>query len=52
MKSPADYRPYVTATVYAHVLTGRDDEAAKIWDEFQKRKPGKSATPGEEPKMV
>jgi integrase len=44
--------PYVTATVYAHVLTGRDDEAAKIWDEFQKRKAGKTTARGEEPKLV
>ncbi len=46
--------PYVTATVYAHVLTGRDDEAAKIWDEFQKRKiEGKNClNPARKPKMV
>jgi integrase len=29
--------PYVTATVYSHVLSGRDDEAAKLWDKFQRR---------------
>jgi integrase len=28
---------YVTATVYAHVLAGRDEEAARIWEEFQGR---------------
>jgi integrase len=44
--------PYVTATVYAHVLTGRDDEAAKIWDEFQKRKSSKISASSEEPKLV
>jgi integrase len=30
--------PNVTATVYAHVLAGRDDQAAEMWEEFQKRK--------------
>ncbi len=29
--------PYITATVYSHALPGRDDEAAKLWEEFQKR---------------
>jgi integrase len=29
--------PYVTATVYSHVLPGRDDEAAKMWEKFQNR---------------
>jgi len=29
--------PHVTATVYAHALPGRDDLAAKAWEEFQKR---------------
>lgn len=28
---------YTTATVYAHAIHGRDDEAAKKWDEFQKQ---------------
>ncbi len=28
---------YTTATVYAHAIHGRDDEAAKKWEEFQKR---------------
>jgi integrase len=38
--------PYVTATVYSHVLSGRDDEAAKLWDKFQKRGGGRHpATP-------
>lgn len=27
----------VTADVYSHAIRGRDDEAAKLWDEFQKR---------------
>ena len=26
---------YVTATVYAHVLAGRDEEAARVWEQFQ-----------------
>jgi len=34
--------PYVTATIYAHVISGRDDEAAKVWEQFQKR-PDKKA---------
>jgi integrase len=29
---------YVTATVYAHALSGRDDEAARIWDKFQNQR--------------
>jgi integrase len=29
--------PYVTATIYAHVISGRDDEAAKVWEKYQKR---------------
>jgi integrase len=28
---------YVTATVYAHVLAGRDEEAARLWELFQSR---------------
>jgi integrase len=28
---------YVTATVYAHVMPGGDEEAVRKWDEFQKR---------------
>ena len=28
---------YVTATVYAHVLAGRDEEAARVWEQFQGR---------------
>jgi integrase len=27
----------VTAEIYAHVIRGRDDEAAKKWEEFQKQ---------------
>jgi integrase len=27
---------FVTATVYSHRVTGRDKEAARKWDEFQK----------------
>jgi integrase len=26
---------FVTATVYAHVLSGRDEEAARVWEKFQ-----------------
>jgi integrase len=29
--------PYVTATIYAHAIDGQDEEAARKWDEFQKR---------------
>lgn len=29
--------PHVTATVYAHALPGRDDLAAKAWENFQKQ---------------
>ena len=28
--------PHVTATIYAHVLPGRDDLAAAAWEKFQK----------------
>ena len=28
---------YVTATVYSHRMKGRDEEAARKWDEFQRR---------------
>jgi integrase len=28
---------YTTATVYAHAIHGRDEEAAKKWEEFQKQ---------------
>ena len=28
--------PHVTATVYAHALSGRDDLAATAWEKFQK----------------
>jgi integrase len=31
--------PYVTATMKSPALSGRDDEAAKLWERFQKRKP-------------
>jgi len=37
--------PYVTATVYSHVLSGRDDEAAKLWDKFQQREASQLAKP-------
>ncbi len=37
--------PYVTATVYSHVLSGRDDEAAKLWDKFQRRGGSQRAQP-------
>jgi integrase len=29
--------PFVTATVYSHVVSGRDQEAARRWEEFQKK---------------
>jgi integrase len=29
--------PNVTATVYSHVLSGRDDEAARMWEDFQRQ---------------
>lgn len=29
--------PYVTATVYSHAISGRDKEAARKWDEFQRQ---------------
>lgn len=37
--------PNITATVYAHALPGRDREAARKWEEFQKRNLGDAATP-------
>ncbi|MCU1329349.1 MAG: integrase, partial [Bryobacterales bacterium] len=33
--------PFVTATIYSHMLTGRDEEAAKKWEEYQKRNTAK-----------
>jgi integrase len=27
----------VTADIYSHAIRGRDDEAARRWDEFQRR---------------
>ena len=32
--------PYVTATVYSHAIKGRDKEAARKWDEFQRQGSG------------
>jgi integrase len=29
-----------TADVYAHALRGQDDDAARRWDEFQRRETG------------
>ena len=29
--------PFITATVYSHVISGRDDEAAKLWETYQRR---------------
>jgi integrase len=29
--------PYVTATVYSHAIKGRDKEAARKWDDFQRQ---------------
>jgi hypothetical protein len=29
--------PRVTADIYAHAITGRDREAARKWEEFQRR---------------
>ncbi len=34
----------VTADVYSHAIRGRDDEAAKRWDDFQKRNTPEMAT--------
>ena len=34
---------YVTATVYSHVIKGRDEVAARKCEEFQKKNAGKSA---------
>jgi integrase len=31
-----------TADVYAHALRGQDDDAARRWDEFQRRGAGDS----------
>jgi integrase len=38
---------YVTATVYSYRIKGRDEEAARRWEEFQRRSnsAGKSAGP-------
>jgi integrase len=36
---------YVTATVYSHVLSGREDEAAKLWEKFQGRAEVRPAKP-------
>jgi hypothetical protein len=27
----------ITAEVYSHALRGRDDQAARVWDEFQQK---------------
>lgn len=35
--------PYVTATVYSHVVKGRDEEAARKWEEFQKKELAKTS---------
>jgi integrase len=40
--------PYVTATVYSHAIKGRDREAARKWEEFQRK--GNVIDP--EPKIV
>ena len=34
----------VKADVYSQAIRGRDDEAAKGWDEFQKKNPPEIAT--------
>jgi integrase len=31
--------PYATAAVYSHVVKGRDREAARKWEEFQRPAP-------------
>jgi len=36
----------VTADVYSHAIRGRDDEAARKWDQFQE---GTSSPPSEAP---
>ena len=35
--------PYVTATIYSHVISGRDDEAARLWEKYQGRDATRSA---------
>jgi integrase len=36
---------YVTATVYSHRIKGRDEEAARKWEKFQKKNAGGPAGP-------
>jgi integrase len=36
---------YVTATVYSHRIKGRDEEAARKWEKFQKKNSGGPAGP-------
>ena len=36
---------YVTANVYAHAMPGDDEEAAKKWEEYQKKGEEKSSGP-------
>ena len=38
---------YVTATVYSHRIKGRDEEAARRWEEFQRRSNSAGKTPGQ-----
>jgi hypothetical protein len=47
LKSWDHYTPYVTAAVYSHVLKGRDREAARKWEEFQKANANKENGPNE-----
>ena len=36
------WSPFVTAAVDARVISGRDDEAARVWEQFQKRRDKKA----------
>ena len=38
---------YVTATVYSHRIKGRDEEAARRWEEFQRRSNSAGKAPGQ-----
>jgi integrase len=44
--------PYVTATVYSHVISGRDKEAARKWEEFQQQGTGTLANHSAGGKLV
>jgi integrase len=44
--------PYVTVTVYSHAIKGRDKEAARKWDEFQRQGTGSLASDSAGSKLV